>query len=60
MDGRRLRLGAAVGLHTLFAVLLMTAVKSSDYKSSTDNLISKYELQRAWLEKMAVYLLGGK
>jgi len=40
MDVRRLKWGV-VGLHTLFAVHLMTAVKSSDYKSSTDNLISK-------------------
>jgi len=40
MDGRRVRLGV-VDLHTVFAVHLMTAVKSSDYKSSTDNLISK-------------------
>jgi hypothetical protein len=40
MDGRRMRWGVA-GLHNLFAVHLMAAVKSSDYKSSTDNLISK-------------------
>jgi hypothetical protein len=41
MDGKRLRWGAVVGLHKLLAVHLMAAVKSSDYKSSTDNLISK-------------------
>jgi len=40
MDGRRLRWGV-VGLHRLFAVHLMTPAKSSDYKSSTDNLISE-------------------
>lgn len=45
MDGRRLRWGE-VGLPTLFAVHLMTAVKSSDYKSSTDNLISKQRIAK--------------
>jgi hypothetical protein len=40
MDGRRVRWGI-VGLHAVFVVHLMTAVESSDYKSSTDNLISK-------------------